>query len=214
MRSVARFAYLAAIQLILVSSIYAAEQEPLVTEADAIAAFERGKGLLASGEVDAAIQELERGTQSTKKEVLARANLARAYLAKGDTEEAAAAVKEALCAGRLRGWENTTDKRALAQACADQGFAWIVKREVLQNTLTEETAEDTPHDLNRVLEAAIEDFEKAIDLDPECFHAFRLMAWSQLTLGEYRKSIETCNAALALQPDCLDPLFLQGRCLP
>ncbi len=198
MKFAVQLAFLVAVQLL---ACRATANEPAIGQAEATAAFERGKGLLETGKVDEAIKALEIGTQSVEKEVLARANLARAYLVKEETEQAAEIADEALrvAANRIR--ETLANGKTSAVLYVDQGFARIVRREVLQKALANEGTEYNGHG---VLEAAVEDFERAIDLDSKCFHAYRFLAWSQLTLGNCRKSIEACDGAIELQPEHLD----------
>ena len=185
-----------------------AADESASSQDEAIAAFERGKALLEGGELARAIQELQLGTHSVEKEVLARANLARAYMAKGETQQANTIAAEAVFTGGRRIRKAVADGTISAQLYVDRGFAWLVRREVFSEELTKE---DSAYDGDRLLQAAIEDLEHAIELDAECFHAYRLMAWLQLTLGNCRESIEMCDKAIVLQPERLDLYFDKVR---
>lgn len=198
MKAYVQITFLIVIQFLICQ---AAADELAITQAEALAAFERGKGLLVAGKVDEAIQELERGTQSAEKEVLARANLARAYFTKGEAEQAKETAAEAVFLGGQRIREAVADKTISAQLYVDRGFAWLVRREVLGEELAKV---DSPYDGDGLLQTAIEDFEHAIELDAECFHAYRLMASAQFSLGRYGKSIEACDKAIGLQPHCLE----------
>lgn len=208
MKCFVHLAVLAAMQFSVLPKGWAAEDAVIITEAEAVAAFERGKGLLEAGQIGEAIDQLSLGTHSEEKEVLARANLARAYVAKKELAKAAAIAEEALRLGSARIQEATGNGDRLAQRYLDRGFAWIASLEVYQEALA---AEGTAYHGKRVLEAAAEDFKHAVDLDSKCFHSYRLLAWTRLQLGDYRESIQACDAAIALQPKCLDVYSTKAR---
>ena len=108
--------------------VSASDDAPPVAEDDGVAAFEQGKGLLEAGNVDEAIVYLQRGLQSKEKEVPAHANLARAYLKRGETEKADKEVREAQRIGVRRIRKAIADETISAQLFVDRGFAWIAHR--------------------------------------------------------------------------------------
>ncbi len=208
MKCFVHLAVLAAMQFSVLPKGWAAEDAVIITEAEAVAAFERGKGLLEAGRPDKAIIPLNLGTRSEEKGVLARANLARAYAARIRCGEAADIANEALRLANARIEEAVGNDKQMAQRYVDRGFAWIASLEVHQEALA---AEGAAYHGKSVLEAAAEDFERAVNLDSKCFHAYRLLAWTRLQLGNYRESIQACDAAIALQPKCLDVYSTKAR---